>query len=133
MTLYIKACQRKGLHIGEGCRVMKGTSFGSEPHLVSIGDEVLISFYVSFVTHDGATWVFRDKDSTVTKFAPISVGKRAFIGARAIILPGVTIGERSVIAAGSIVNKNVPAGEVWGGVPAKKIMTTEDYYKKLKG
>lgn len=53
-----------------------------------------------------------------------------FIGLRSIILPNVTIGSNSIIAAGSVVSKSVPSGEVWGGVPAKFIMKTEDYAKK---
>lgn len=53
-----------------------------------------------------------------------------FIGARSTILPGVTIGNRAIIAAGSIVSKSVPAGEVWGGVPAHFIMTTDEYAEK---
>jgi acetyltransferase-like isoleucine patch superfamily enzyme len=43
------------------------------------------------------------------------------IGVNATILPGVSIGKGAIIAAGAVVTKNVPAGEVWGGVPAKKI------------
>jgi len=52
---------------------------------------------------------------------PIIIRKGAFIGTRSIILKGVEIGERSIIAAGSIVTKNVPAFEVWGGNPARFI------------
>lgn len=54
-------------------------------------------------------------------FAPVTIGDYVFIGPRAIILPGVTIGKAAIIAAGAIVTKNVPEFEVWGGVPAKKI------------
>jgi acetyltransferase-like isoleucine patch superfamily enzyme len=133
MSLYITYCKKKGLTLGKDVRIMKGTSFGSEPYLVNIGDEVTISFEVAFITHDGATWVFRDRDRSISKLAPISIGKRSFIGARAIILPGVVVGERSIIAAGAVVNKNVPSGEIWGGVPAKKLMELNDYYCKCKG
>jgi Acetyltransferase (isoleucine patch superfamily) len=111
---------------------MKGVSFGSEPYLIEIKNEVTISFDVSFVTHDGGTWVFRDLDPSVNKFGTILVKERAFIGARSIILPNVIIGERSVIGAGSIVTKNVPDDEVWAGVPARFVMTREEYYLKLK-
>lgn len=52
---------------------------------------------------------------------PVIVNDGAFIGTNAIILKGVTIGEKSVIGAGSIVTKSVPAGEVWAGNPAKFI------------
>ena len=49
----------------------------------------------------------------------------SFIGANSIILKGVTIGEKSVIAAGSVVTKSVPANEIWGGNPAKKIKNVD--------
>lgn len=51
--------------------------------------------------------------------APIVIGDDVWIGARCQILKGVIIGDRSIIAAGSIVTKNVPADEIWGGVPAR--------------
>lgn len=53
--------------------------------------------------------------------APIHIGKNVWIGANAIVLPGVTIGDGAVIAAGAIVTKDVPANTIVGGVPAKKI------------
>lgn len=57
------------------------------------------------------------------------MGDNCFIGFGATILPNVKIGDNSIIAAGSMVTKNVPAGEVWGG-PAHFITKTEDYAKK---
>lgn len=56
-----------------------------------------------------------------TKTAPIHIKKYAFIGGNTIILKGVTIGEKSIIAAGSVVTKNIPDNEIWGGNPAKFI------------
>lgn len=55
------------------------------------------------------------------KKAAVRIKKGAFIGANCMILKGVTIGEHSVIAAGSVVTKSVPSDELWGGVPAKFI------------
>lgn len=56
---------------------------------------------------------------------PVRIEDGAFIGTNAIILKGVTIGAESVIAAGAVVAKSVPAGEIWGGNPAR-------FIKKLK-
>ena len=58
------------------------------------------------------------EDSNI-RSAPIVIKTGAFIGASSIILKGVTIGERSVIAAGSVVTKSVPSDQIWGGNPAK--------------
>ena len=63
----------------------------------------------------------RGADIQDVKSAPIIIGDYVFIGARCVICKGIEIGERSIIAAGSIVTKNIPAGEIWGGSPAKFI------------
>ena len=60
----------------------------------------------------------RGADIQDVKSAPIIIGDYVFIGARCVICKGIEIGERSIIAAGSIVTKNIPAGEIWGGSPA---------------
>ena len=56
---------------------------------------------------------------------PIHLGKKVWIGSGAIVLPGVTIGDNSVIAAGSVVTKDVPENSVYGGNPAKLIKKIE--------
>ena len=67
--------------------------------------------------------------------APIHIGKRAWIGSHATILPGVTIGDGAIVAAGAVVTKDVPAGVLAAGNPCKVIreITEEDrryFYKK---
>jgi maltose O-acetyltransferase len=51
----------------------------------------------------------------------VTIGRNVWVGSGCIILPGVTIGDNSVIAAGSVVTKDVPEGALMGGVPAKQI------------
>lgn len=63
-------------------------------------------------------------DGTVNT-APVRIGNHVFIGTRCIINKGVTIGDGAVIAAGSVVVKDVPSWEVWGGNPAKFIKSLE--------
>ena len=53
--------------------------------------------------------------------APIHIGRNVWIGAGAMILPGVTIGENAIIAAGAVVNRDVPANMIVGGVPAREL------------
>jgi maltose O-acetyltransferase len=62
------------------------------------------------------------------KGAPVEIGKYAWICSRAIILPGITIGEGAVVASGAIVTKDVAPYTVVGGIPAKRIGNRE---KKL--
>lgn len=63
----------------------------------------------------------RRKDILEAKTAPVKIGNVCFIGTRSIICKGVTIGDHSIIAAGSVVVKDIPANEIWGGNPAKFI------------
>lgn len=62
--------------------------------------------------------------------APIHIGKNVWIGANAMVLPGVTIGDGAVIAAGAIVTKDVPANTIVGGIPAKKIKNVPRHEKQ---
>lgn len=108
----IAYARKIGVNIGENCRLINSPDWGSEPWLISIGNRTEISFDCVFITHDGATWVFRDDENygRVKKFGKIEIGNNCFVGARSIILPGVKMGDRSVVAAGSVVTKNIPAG-----------------------
>lgn len=121
-----------GVKIGVECKLNGIPNWGSEPYLIKIGNRTEISFDVAFITHDGATWTFRNQEKykNVIKFGLIKIGDECFIGARSIIMPGVIIGDRCIVAAGSVVTKNIPSGEVWGGVPAKYISTTKEYADK---
>ena len=57
--------------------------------------------------------------------AKVTLGKNVWVGAHATILPGVTVGDNAVIAAGAVVTKDVPANTVAAGVPAKIIKTID--------
>ena len=65
-------------------------------------------------------------------FGKVIIEDFAYIGAFSQIMPGVTIGKGSIVAAGSIVTKSVPPGVVVGGNPAKYICTVDEYYEKNK-
>jgi len=85
---------------------------------ITIEDNVLIAPKVSLLS-EGHPISPENRQSLVS--GPIHIKKNAWIGANATILPGVTIGENSVVAAGAVVSKDVPANTVVGGVPAKVI------------
>jgi hypothetical protein len=121
--------RRRGVTIGERVEVIGGGphTFGSEPYLVTIGDDVTISHDVDFITHDGGLRVVRDRWPGACLYAPISVGQRVFIGAHAVLMPGVTVGDGAVIGVMSVVTKDVPPGTVVAGVPARPVRSVEEY------
>ena len=102
--------------LAHGMRVGKNSHLYSDatidhiyPHLISIGDNVVISTNVTILTHDASTNVV----GAGTKLGRVSIGNNVWIGSGAVILPGVTIGDNTVIGAGSIVKGEVPAGAVF--------------------
>jgi acetyltransferase-like isoleucine patch superfamily enzyme len=85
---------------------------------VTLGDGCLIGHDVVFATlnHD-----FNPGNRAVMHPAPIVLGRNVWVGSHSTILQGVTVGEGAIIAAGSVVTKDVPHRTIVGGVPAKPI------------
>jgi len=104
---------QKGVTIGDFCAI---EPFAFIPSGVTIEDEVFIGPHVCF-TND-------KKPKAINpgwKITPTLVKKGASIGAHSVIVCGVTIGEKALIGAGSVVTKDVPAGVIVAGNPAKVI------------
>lgn len=119
-----------GVKIGENCRFTGSPSWGSEPYLIEIGDNVTITQAVTFHTHDGGVGLFRKEYPGINIFGKIKIGNNVFIGSHSIFLPGVTVGNNVIIAAGSVISKNIPDNVVVGGVPAKIIKSIDEYKDK---
>lgn len=101
--------------------------FSAEPYLVTLHDNVFISVGAQFICHDGGVLPFRREFPTLDLAAPIVVKSNCFIGAGALVMRGVTIGENCIVAAHAVVTKDVPDGSVVGGNPARVIKLTADY------
>ncbi len=84
---------------------------------ITVGDNTNISSHAKLIT--GSHNI--DDPEFKASFLPINIGHHCWIGTGAIILQGVTIGDGAVVAAGAVVTKDIPAFEVWGGIPAKFI------------
>lgn len=112
-----KAARMLGVRMGKNCSFAGMPYFGSEPYLIKLGNHVRTSGKVSFITHDGSTWCFRDQEryKKVLRFAPIVVGDNCFFGFGSTVLPGVHIGDNCIIAAGAVVTKDIPPGSIVGG------------------
>jgi acetyltransferase-like isoleucine patch superfamily enzyme len=122
--------REQGAIVGDDCRILI-RALSSEPWLVRIGRHCTLSIEVALVTHDGSAWLFTEEHPSVQSFGPINIGDNCFIGARAVIMPGITIGSNSVVGAGSIVTKDVPPNTVVAGVPARPICDTEQLKQKM--
>lgn len=109
-------------------------NFGTEPELISFGDNVHVASNVNFVNHDITCMMFNYMDKEhhyKIRQGEITIGNNAFIGAGSRILYNVTIGDNVIIGAGSLVNKNIPSGTVAAGVPCKVIGSFEEYQQRM--
>lgn len=122
-----------GLQIGKSFKIAGKPSFSSTPCLVRIGNHVSISAGVAFITHDGATWVFREHPEygKLQRIGTIDIKDNSYIGQNAVLLPDITIGPNAVVGAGAVVTKSVPANTVVGGCPARFISTYDEYVAKI--
>jgi acetyltransferase-like isoleucine patch superfamily enzyme len=120
-----------GVRLGKNVKFygMPPGMFSTEPWLITIGDNVHITAGCAFITHDGGTLILRKEVPDLELTAPITVGNDVYIGVRTLIMPGVTIGNRCIIGAGSIVTRSIPDNSVAAGVPARVIKSTDEYLK----
>lgn len=128
----IKYAELVGVSHGENLHIYGKVGWGSEPWMITLGDNVYITSDVKFICHDGGTLLYRDQipDLEITK--PITVGSNVYFGNNVIVLPGVNIGNNVVVGAGAVVTKDIPDNVVIGGVPARVIKTADEYLEKIK-
>lgn len=93
--------------------------------LISIGHDCLIGPNVQILTINHSTSA-KNRSGKANFASPVSIGENVWIGAGAIILPGVNIADNAVIGAGSVVTKNVEGQYLYAGNPAKKIHPLDD-------
>ncbi len=91
----------------------------THPSGVNLGEESYVAFGAVILTHDMTRGLYADT----------RVGKRCFIGAHSILMPGVSIGDGSIVGAGSVVTRDVPAGTIVAGNPARVVKTGIKTYR----
>lgn len=128
LTPPIKYARHLGITIGDNC-LIDTRNWPSEPYLITIGNNVQITHGVSFYTHGGGQAI-RAIHSSFDVFGKVIIIDWAYIGAQSQIMPGVTIGEGALVAAGSVVTRSVASHTVVAGNPAHFVCTTEEYYLK---
>lgn len=142
--LFVRLCRPSSLEYGEFLRRHGGLYSVGEDTSINIGITITDPYYVrigkncalsacTLLGHDAVVRIL----NTVYNKKLDSVGKidildNSFVGHGAIVMPNVTIGPNSVVAAGAVVSKDVPPGVVVGGVPAKIICSTDDLVKRIE-
>lgn len=111
----------KNIRFGERVFVNSGCRFQDQGG-ITIGDDALIGHNVVIATLNHS---LHPAQRAATEPAPVQVGERVWIGANATILPGVTIGDGAIVAAGAVITKDVAPGTIVGGVPARVIRELE--------
>lgn len=111
----------KNITVGKNVFINSGCRFQDQGG-ITIGDGVLVGHNVVIATinHD-----LNPENARKNHYAPVKIGDNVWIGSNATILPGVTVGEWSVVAAGAVVTKDVEPYTVVGGVPARVIKRIE--------
>jgi acetyltransferase-like isoleucine patch superfamily enzyme len=122
--------RKQGAQIGEHCFIGV-LHLGAEPYLIKIGNHVAIGIGVTFHTHDGVSWLFRDEYPGIQTFGSIEIFDNCFIGVKATIMGNVKIGPNSVVGAAAVVTKDVPPNTIVGGNPARIIGFVDDYKLKV--
>ncbi len=93
---------------------------------IEVGNDCLIASGCVFVDHDHGADPSAPMNCQTSTTRPIRLGHNVWVGARSVILKGVTLGDGCVVGAGSVVTKSIPAGEVWAGNPARRLQASAE-------
>ena len=119
--------RKQGVSIGKDSVVLYPSYIdGRLPYLLEIGNNVVISLYVTILTHDATSAYAGD----LIKVGPVRIHDHTFIGANTTILCNVSIGPNSIVGAGSVVSKDIPPDTVYAGNPARLVCNMEDFIEK---
>jgi len=143
-NIYIKICKPSGAEytayekkwgcyfsIGEGCTFWPYTNI-TNPEYTRLGDNVMLTA-CTILGHDGSIAVLNKAyNKKLDSVGKVDIKDNVFVGHGAIILPDVTIGPNAIVAAGALVNKDVPEGVIVAGVPAKIIGQVSDLVERLE-
>ena len=110
----------ENIHLGNRVSINQNCTFLAHAR-ITVGDNTLIGPNVTIITVNHDYRLEGVLVQTAHSLLPVNIGENVWIGANVVVLPGVTIGNNAVIAAGSIVTKDISEGVIVGGNPAKLI------------
>ena len=117
------------LSIGAGCNISNRVFIECTYAQVVLENNVTLGGSVMISSHDGA---YRQTHCLPMKMGSVTIKERAFIGNNAIILPGITVGEKSIVGAGAVVTKDVKGSSVVVGVPAVRVKEIDAQFVTTK-
>ena len=111
--------------LDEGAYVGPYAYLGTSTHRIMIGAHSMIGAHGYIIAENHVTQR-KDLPYSQQGYAggDVLIGSNAWLGSHVVVLPGVSIGDGAIIGAGAVVTKDVPAGETWAGVPARRIKST---------
>lgn len=125
----VNALVELGLRLGKGVYLAPGVLIDYvATYLITIDDDAVLAPRAHVLAHDAST----RGTLGYTRLAPVYIGKRAFIGAGTLVLPGSTIGDDAVIGAGSLVTGDIPSGMLARGRPARVVCATQEYFERRR-
>lgn len=125
--LYIQNLKSRGLRLGINVHFAADVFLDpSHCFLINIGNNITFAPNVRIIAHDASTKQYLG----FTRIGLVTIRDDCFIGDSVVILPGVTIGSRAIVGAGSVVSKDIPENSVAAGCPAQVLCSLEDYLSK---
>jgi maltose acetyltransferase len=109
------------IRIGNKTSIAKVQIVSLEPYKIEIGEDCMLSYDIEIRNTDSHKIYDKNTNERINEGSSINIGNHVWLGMRAIILKGVAIGDNSIVAAGSIVTKDVKANTIVSGNPAKQI------------
>jgi len=119
---------------GKNC-YLQPWNYGTEPQMISFGDNVYVASGVVFINHDVSVFMLRAMEPEtefLVRAGNITIGNNVFIGSNTTILYGIHIGNNVVIGAGSVVTRDIPDGVVAAGSPCKQIGLFDEWKERMK-
>ena len=127
----------QGVHIGKYVHVGNHCSVNIGGGVTEIGDYVGIGPGAKILSGSNmpeglSMSAAAPKEMQVVHRGRTVIGRYAFVGTNAVVMPDVTIGDYSVLGAGAVATKDIPPGEIWAGVPARKIGVRDEWLSKSR-
>jgi len=131
---YAAYLKKKGVFHSQGdnCFISKAANM-PDPHLIHMGDNVWITSGCQLLCHDASVIMINImRGGHRDRVGPIVIGSNSFLGNNVTVLPGTSIGSKTIIGAGSVVTKDIPENSVYAGNPARPICDFEDYVLRIE-